>query len=204
MFGVGVCVCAEACDSSAYGMSVDIVAYMSLDGHTWDIFLTHLGKCQASCALQTQSDWFVGATLASMLSSLCMKGPWGSLPPGFFFHTSLRSSFLPFTSLYSCSLNPTLNYPTTDSQRFEMDLIIIISASEVHLGTAAFSTATRRHVLVAGGAMEPFCPNCFRQVKETGGRMCSCAPHVPGSRSAGNVSQGRRDTAAKFRVCSTL
>ncbi len=90
--------------------------------------------------------------------------------------------------LYPHSLNPNLNHPSTGSQCSKMDLIIRISADEVHLGTAAFSTATRRHVLVAGGAMGPLRPNCFRQVKETGGRMCSCAPHVPGSRSAGVVS----------------
>ena len=120
------------------------------------------------------------------------------------FRTSFPSPFLPFTLPRPCCLNPTLNYPTTGSQCSEMDLIIRISAGEVHLGTAAFSTATRRRVLVAGGAMGPLRPNCFRQVKETGGRMCSCASHVPGSGSAGIVSRGRRDTAAIFRVCSIV
>lgn len=115
---------------------------------------------------------------------------WRSLkavhPP--IFPTSFPSSFLPLTPLYPCPLHPTLNSPTTGSQCSEMDLIIRISASGVHLGTSEFSTATRRHVSVAGGAMGPLRPNCFRQVKETGGGMCSCAPHVPGSRSAGVVS----------------
>lgn len=129
---------------------------------------------------------------------------------------SLRRSTLQFTALpfllrsfrsphlYPCFLNPNLNYPSTGSQCSEMDLIIRISAGKVHLGTATSSTATRRHVSVTGGGPGPLRPNCFRQVKETGGRMCSCAPHVPGSRSAGVVSWGRRDTAAIFMVCSAV
>lgn len=186
-------------------MSGDVVVHKSVHGNThscmWDIFLSQLGNCQASCALQPLSDWFVGATLAPVLSSLCMEVSRGGPPPNFPHFPSISISSV--HPLYPCSLNPTLNYPTTGCQCSEMDLIIIISAGEVHLGTAAFSPATRQHVSVVHGAMGPLRPNCFRQVKETGGRVCSCAPHIPGSRSAGNVSWGRRDTAAIFRVCST-
>lgn len=140
--------------------------------------------------------------LAPVLSSLCMEVLWGGPPPNFLHFPSISISSV--HPVYPCTLNPTLNYPTIGSQCSKMDLIIIISASQVHLGTAAFSTATRRRVSVEGGVMGPLWPNCFRQVKERGGRMCSCAPHIPGSASAGIVSWGRRGTAVIFRVCSTF
>lgn len=47
-------------------------------------------------------------------------------------------------------------------------------------------------------AMGPLRCNCFRQMKEVGGRICSCALHLPGSRSAGIISWGGRDRAASF------
>lgn len=87
-------------------------------------------------------------------------------------------SALPFNlhSFRSPPSSPTLNYRTTGSQCSKMDFIIRISAIKVHLWTAAFSTATRRHVLVVGAATGTLHPNCFRQVKETGGSQCSCDP----------------------------
>lgn len=78
-----------------------------------------------------------------------------------------------------------------------------ISGIKVHLGTAAFSTATRRHVLLVGAAAGPLQPNCSRQVKETGGRCAAVSQCVPGSRSAVVLSPGWKDTAGIFRVCFT-
>lgn len=153
---------------------VDVAAQKSVHRHRspswmWAIFLSQLGNCQDSCALQPLSDWFVGATLAPALSSLCMEIPRGSLPPQF---SALACHLDSFRSPPPSS--PTLNHCTTGNHCSEMDLIIRIRASKVHRRTAVFSTATLWHVFVLGAVTEPLHPNYFRQVKETGGTMCSC------------------------------
>ncbi|CAB1456821.1 unnamed protein product [Pleuronectes platessa] len=93
-----------------------------------------------------------------------MEVPRGGPPPPIFpyFPSISTSSVHP---LHPCSLNSCLNYPTTGCQCSKMGLIIIISAPEVDLETAALSTATRQHVsMLVCGATGPLRPNCIRQL----------------------------------------
>lgn len=191
-----VCVCAWLCcnDSSMY-VTAHTQTYLVKIRHThscmWDILLPGLLHPPTAVWLISWSN--VGPCAFIFMHGSSLKAPH---PPHPHPHKKISSPPAPST--------PPFNYLTTGSQSYEMDAIIIISVNKVYLGTAALSTATRRHVLVAGGAVGPLHPNCFRQVKETGGRICSCALHVPGGRSAGFVSWGGRDTAVVVRVRSTL
>ena len=51
--------------------------------------------------------------------------------------------------------------------------------------------------------MGPLRLNCFRQVKETGGRTRSCAHTYLVADQLASSPEEEGDTAAMFRVCST-